>query len=229
MWFERFIIIVGGLHPTSCRRRGDCLSRPGSISGLHRHARDFHLLFLFSFVTCHDAIRSEDRAAEAILIVALILIRWRPVERTTMRTPYGHKFSNGSGISSAAVYMKRPSACVTPGQTLGRLFAISDTRHGRSDGTWKSWLARLSWRAYTDYLPPSRGIRSSWSFIRSSCRQTALAKRPAFFPSCSSSRSLPAFAAFFAVLIMNGLRAGIIRSLLERFSRCLQRWILSRD
>jgi hypothetical protein len=65
MWFERFIIIVGGLHRDFCRARGDVYPDLGRYLDVHRHVRNFHFaLPPFHSLPADDRDeRSEDRFA----------------------------------------------------------------------------------------------------------------------------------------------------------------------
>ena len=127
MWFERFIIIVGGLHrdflPSSWGMFHPTWVDIWTFIGTFGIFLSLFLLFI-RFLPMIAMSRSEDRAAgsrSASRHRPENITRSRPAEGARMRTPSGHKVYAMAAEypQRGALYTKRPNACAMPVSSAG--------------------------------------------------------------------------------------------------------------
>ena len=138
MWFERFIIIVGGLHrdflPSSW---GMFHADLGRYLDLHRHVRNLPLaLPAFHALPAHDRdVGSQDRLAgsgSASRHAGRTSCRRGRRKGAHMRTPSGNQgLRNGGRVSERRSSLRSGETSARRGlQALGCALAVSDSRHG---------------------------------------------------------------------------------------------------
>ena len=138
MWFERFIIIVGGLHrdflPVVL---GNVLPDLGRYLDVHRDVRNFHFaLPSFHSLPADDRdVGSEDRAAggrSAHHASPVNIIPSPPAERSAHENALRKQsLRNGCGIPERRRALRSGETGARRGlQALGRAFALPDSRNG---------------------------------------------------------------------------------------------------
>ena len=221
MWFERFIIIVGGCIAIFCRPPGD-VYHPTWVDiwtfiGTLGIFTSLFLLFI-RFLPMIAMSEVKNRLARSGSSL-------RDADRTSsgragrkgahmMRTPSGHKVYAMAAEypSAAALYEAAKTRARCRVQTLGCLFAVPDPRNGRRDGPRKIVAERRGFvRRRSAVCSPLRFVEfgPSWFLYPSIVhgKPIELVDRAGVFPDHvrADGALLGSFAAFFAVLIMNGL------------------------
>ncbi len=182
MWFERFIIIAGGLIrdflPSSWRVLSSNL---GGYLDLHRHDRDFHFAVpdFHSFSADDRHVGSKDGGAGGG--PALLHTTWdsigvsrRKGAHTMMRTPSGHKV-----YAMAAEYPSAPALYEAAKHVRDAGFKRWDVYspfpiHGMDDamGLGKSWLS--GWVLFGGVIRfADRGLGRIWTLVVSLPTQCA--------------------------------------------------------